>query len=165
MKFISKEYRFSLPVLSGFFILIFCILQSSCEKPSFCEDSGYCDLLMREWEIDSLKIDGIDSLALFTQHPTYCATYKFDIISGNHYLIGYDCNSGSIEPNTLGGRWELLNKENFSFTLSLNSNNETLGPVFRGGSRWSLEELTSQSLKIRIMHYNNKTYEIHFKAK
>lgn len=164
MKFISKEHRFSLPVLRGFFILLFCILQSSCEKPSFCEESGYCDLLMREWEIDSLKIDGIDSLPLFIQHPTYCATYKFDIISGNHYLIGYDCNSGSIEPNTLGGRWELYSEENFSFSLSLNSNIEPFRALFEGSINWSIDEITSKNLKIHTT-YQNKNYLVLFKAK
>lgn len=152
-------------ILKRVFILLFYLSLNSCEKPTYCEESGYCDLLMRDlgWEIVSLKIDSIDSLSVFMQHPYYCNTYKFDILSGNNYVIGNECNSGSINQNTLGGGWELYSKENFSFSF-YDSYHNSFGPLFRSGINWTNFELTDHYLKIRTT-YKNKSYEVIFKGK
>ncbi len=165
MKFILKQDKISFSsIVKSVFILLFIIYLSSCGKTlNYCEDNPeQCDLLMRDsgWSIDSLKIDGIDSLSVFIQHPYYCNTYKFDNLTGNQYIIGNECNSGS--QNILGGWWSLINKENFYISF-YDSYFSSYGPLFRG-EWWSIDELTDQTLKISIA-YKNKNYLVHFKAK
>jgi hypothetical protein len=163
MKFTLKQNRIVDKILKVLFILLFYFSLYSCDKPTYCEESGKCDLLMRDWEINSIKIDGIDSLAIFMQHPYYCNTYRFDVLTETKYFIGNDCNSGSINQNTLGGNWELHSEENFSFEF-YDSYFESFGPLFRGSINWTILELTDQDLKIRTT-YKNKFYEIIFKGK
>lgn len=161
MKFILKQNNFLLKKFKGSLILLLCICMSSCGKQkNFCEESGECDLLRRDWEIDTLRIDGVDSLSVFSQHPFYCNTYKFDILKYNNYVIGSQCNSGT--DSALGGIWSLSSIEDFFFSFF--SDSDSYGPLFKGRENWTIEELTNQSLRMQTT-YKNKNYVVHFKAK
>lgn len=146
-------------------VIFFLILLGCKEEEKTCDyNPGRCEILMgHTWELEELKIDSIDSLALFMLHPTYCNQYKFEVISDNYYFVGSDCN-GNSPTHQYGGTWNF--SENFiGFNFDYTTK-EYYGPVFLNylDSGWNIEVLDDDKIWLN-QTYKNKYYELHFKAK
>jgi len=143
----------------------FCIfLFSNCNKDiDPCEEyPDVCEKLIRDWEIETLTINGIDSLPSFMTNPTYCLTYRFEHLSGNHYLLCYDC-VGNAPSHQYWGDWILGGKYDRLFFNVFNPYQEN--PILNdNGSFWTIEQLTDNQLWLRTTN-ENSDYVVHFKAK
>lgn len=93
-------------------------------------------------------------------------TYKFDKDMSNLELYGYTCVGGdSILHNYYGGNWD-LSDNNKKITFNLGSIGNKYGPLFLGYElKWTITRLTSKEMWLEIVYFNNKKYEVKFKAK
>lgn len=145
------------------------LLFSGCkyEEGPFISFRTACDRICREWEIERFYVDGADSLPDFQNKLIYCMTYKFDKDMSNLELYGYDCVGGidSIQHNYYDGGW-FLHENNRKISFGLGYIGQNYGPLFIGGDlRWTIIKLSSKEMWLEIVYFNNKKYEVKFKAK
>ncbi len=127
------------------------------------ENPDTCDALLRDWEIDGLFIDGIDSLSSFMANEGYCTTYTFEETDHNYYFIGTGCN-GNPPYHQYFGIWDLsIDNINFYFVIT---EPEPYYPLFTNSPTkyWTIQEINNEKIRLKQI-YQNRNYELHFKAK
>ncbi len=148
-------------------IVLSCILFfTTCNKDyDPCEENpDACEKIIRDWEIESLTINGVDSLQSFIYNQTYCLTYRFEHLSGNYYFQCYDC-VGNAPSHQFWGNWSVGN--NWFTFFTINKTSYIPSPIYvNEWQNWTIINITNESLWLtKTDKYANKTYELHFKAK
>lgn len=115
------------------------------------------------WSIESLNVDGADSLADFQSKAFYCNHYEFGSKDDPYGIFGYDCNSGSVSYPNLFGSWELLDDDKYLKFGIDNGIDFPYGPVFNDYIKWRIIRLANKEMWLETEYYNGKKYEIRFK--
>jgi len=114
-----------------------------------------CARVTGEWVIESLTVDGADSLPNFNNRFGNCSVYEF-MDTGSEYLLrGFPCDSIFDDH----GHWQ-LGEDNTSLYFTLGN---PYGPV--GRADWQIIRLANDEMWLRTEYFNYKMYEIHFKTK
>lgn len=113
-----------------------------------------CDRVCGKWEVESLTVDGDDSLEVFKSQHNYCSVYEFADNGSEYYIVGFPCDSILSD----GGNWQ-LGDGNTTLSFSLG---KPYGPV--GATTWQIIRLADDEMWLRTQYFNYKVYEIHFKG-
>ncbi len=139
------------------FFLFFLFAFTGCkyeEGPDISFRSA-CARVTGQWFVESLTVDGADSLSSFNNRFGNCLTYEFVDNGSQYFIVGFPCDSIISD----GGSWS-LGVKNTTLYFSLG---KPYGPV--GRTSWQIIRLANKEMWLRTEYFNYKMYEIHFKAR
>ena len=119
--------------------------------------------LCNDWNVDNLKIDGIDSTQRYKDNCGCCITFDYIKPHGDlpqRRIFLYGCKNLPIGWNIPYGNWSLLGNE---MDISISGGGyKGMGPICDGNSTWNILRLAHDEFWFKT-NFNGKEYDFKLK--